>query len=129
MERPEDDTAFLSCVRSPRSPTIARCTSKTSTSRPRSARALRSRFDTLAMSKYVGLPTRVGKAGRAIMNSRKYLLLGLVVFGIAADAGAQDTKVYKEGPVTELSYIKIKPGRFDDYMKFLDTTYKQLLEA
>jgi len=63
------------------------------------------------------------------MNSRKYLLLGLVVFGIAADAGAQDTKVYKEGPVTELSYIKIKPGRFDDYMKFLDTTYKQLLEA
>ncbi len=31
--------------------------------------------------------------------------------------------------VTQISYIKIKPGRFDDYMKFLDTTYKSLREA
>ena len=44
-------------------------------------------------------------------------------------AVAQDVKPYKEGPVTEVSYIRTKPGKFDDYMKFLDTTYKQLMEA
>jgi hypothetical protein len=31
--------------------------------------------------------------------------------------------------VTELAYIKVKPGKFDDYMKYLDTTYKSLMEA
>ncbi len=48
---------------------------------------------------------------------------------VAADASAQEPKPYKEGQVVALSYIKIKPGKFDDYMAFLDTTYKQLMEA
>jgi hypothetical protein len=42
---------------------------------------------------------------------------------------AQSPKPYKEGSVVEVSYIKIKPGKFDDYMKWLDTTYKDLMEA
>lgn len=48
---------------------------------------------------------------------------------VAADASAQEPKPYKEGQVVALSYIKIKPGKFDDYMAFLATTYKQLMEA
>ena len=63
------------------------------------------------------------------MKLAKILLIGLVLAGFATMGIAQEAKPYKEGPVTELSYIKIKPGRFDDYMKFLDTTYKSLLEA
>ena len=57
------------------------------------------------------------------------LVIGIATWAIAIPGMAQNTKPYKEGPVTEVSYIKIKPGRFDDYMKFLDTTYKSLLEA
>ena len=63
------------------------------------------------------------------MKLAKILLIGLVLAGFATMGIAQEAKPYKEGPVTELSYIKIKPGRFDDYLKFLDTTYKSLLEA
>src|SRR5262245_18224914 len=63
------------------------------------------------------------------MHSFRTLLLGVMVFGVAVPSIADDVKPYKEGPVTELSYIKVKPGRFDDYMKFLDTTYKKLMEA
>jgi len=44
-------------------------------------------------------------------------------------ASAQEARPYKDGPVTALSYIKVKNGRFDDYMTFLDTSYKPLMEA
>jgi len=39
---------------------------------------------------------------------------------IAADNG----RAYKEGPVTQVTYVKIKDGQFDNYMKWLDTTFK-----
>jgi hypothetical protein len=52
----------------------------------------------------------------------------LALFVVVASAAAQ-TKVYTEGQVTEISYIKIKPGKFDEYMSFLDTNYKALMEA
>ncbi|MEO7386355.1 MAG: hypothetical protein ABIX37_05425 [Gammaproteobacteria bacterium] len=61
-----------------------------------------------------------------ILNS---VLIGLVLSGVAAVALAADERVYDEGPVIEVSYIRTKPGRFDDYMKFLATTYKTLMEA
>jgi hypothetical protein len=78
----------------------------------------------------VRVPTLVGKNTEGIEMSFSKLLLGLVMSALAATTAiAQDAKPYKEGPVTELSYIKIKPGGFDDYMKFLDTTYKTLMEA
>ena len=57
------------------------------------------------------------------------MLLALGLCAAMAPAIGQEAKPYKEGQVTELSYIKIKPGKFDDYMKYLDTTYKALMEA
>jgi hypothetical protein len=57
------------------------------------------------------------------------MLLGFVLCAAMATASAQEAKPYKEGAVTQLSYIKVKPGRFDDYMKYLDTSYKALMEA
>ena len=75
-------------------------------------------------------PTCVGRKRREIaMKFFGMLLVALILSGFAATGFAQDAKPYKEGPVTELSYIKIKPGKFDDYMKFLDTTFKTLMEA
>ena len=44
---------------------------------------------------------------------------------IAHAAGAGDEKLYKEGPISEVTYVKIKPGHFEDYMKYLDTTFKR----
>ena len=56
-------------------------------------------------------------------------VLGLIFFIVMSGAVAQDSKYYKDGPVTNVSYIKIRPGKFDDYMAFLGTTYKGLMEA
>jgi hypothetical protein len=57
-------------------------------------------------------------------------LLGLTLcFVMATAASGQEEKPYKDGEVTIISYIKTKPGKFDDYMKYLDTTYKQLMDA
>jgi hypothetical protein len=57
------------------------------------------------------------------------VLFSFLLASFAAAGLAQDVKTYKEGPVTELSYIKIKPGKFDEYMKYLGTSYRALLEA
>ena len=63
------------------------------------------------------------------MQIIKLLLVALAMSGFVATAGAQDAKPYKEGAVTQLSYIKTKPGKFNDYMKFLAGDYKKLMEA
>jgi hypothetical protein len=42
---------------------------------------------------------------------------------------ADDGRAYKEGPVTQVTYVKIKPGQFDNYMKWLDATFKPENEA
>jgi len=46
----------------------------------------------------------------------------------ASVVGAQE-RPYTEGPVVSISYIRIKPGMFDKYMKYLDTDYKRTMEA
>ena len=55
--------------------------------------------------------------------------IGLAFCFAVAPASADTSKSYTEGAVTELSYIKVKPGKFDDYLKYLDTTYKTVMEA
>ena len=43
-------------------------------------------------------------------------------------ASAADEKPYSDGPVVNVSYIKTKPGQFDAYIKYLGTTYRDLME-
>jgi hypothetical protein len=45
-----------------------------------------------------------------------------------SSALADDSKAYTEGTVIEVTSIRTKPGMFDAYMKWLDTTGKQLRE-
>lgn len=59
----------------------------------------------------------------------------LLVFVLSAlfalsvpSAHAQDERVYDEGPVVEVSYIRVKPGQWDAYMKYLATTYRGVME-
>ncbi len=53
-------------------------------------------------------------------------LLALAAF--AAPAGAAD-RVYTEGPVSMVSSLRTEPGMFDEYLKYLASTYKQAMEA
>ena len=58
-------------------------------------------------------------------------LIGLLLAApllFAATAAVAQERAYTEGVVMEISAIKIKPGMFDAYMKYLDTTYKGLME-
>lgn len=50
------------------------------------------------------------------------------VLSFAGAAQAQEAKVYSEGPVIDVSYIKIKPGMFDAYMKWVATDRKVYME-
>lgn len=63
------------------------------------------------------------------MRIMKMFLVGMAMFGMVASAAAQEAKSYKEGPVTQISYIRVKPGQFNAYMKFLGGDYKKLMEA
>jgi hypothetical protein len=42
---------------------------------------------------------------------------------------AQSARAYKEGQVTDITYIRTKGGHFEEYMRFLDGPYKALMEA
>jgi hypothetical protein len=63
------------------------------------------------------------------MKELTTLFVGLIMATFCATLAAQEPKPYKDGQVTYISYIKIKPGKFDDYMKWLDGPYKTLMEA
>lgn len=45
-----------------------------------------------------------------------------------AEAQAQDEHAYTEGPVVVVSYIRTEPGMYEDYLKYLSSTYKKLME-
>ena len=54
------------------------------------------------------------------------MLLGLVCANVPAFA---DDHAYSEGPVVNVSMIRTVDGKFDDYMQWLDTTWKAEQEA
>lgn len=63
------------------------------------------------------------------MNLFRSTLMALAFTGLAATALADEGRVYDEGPVVEVTYVRTAPGHFDDYMKFLATTYRKVMEA
>jgi hypothetical protein len=58
----------------------------------------------------------------------KYIAALSIVLGLAAAAVA-DEKPYKEGPVTNVSWIRVKDGKLLDYIAYLSGNYKQQMEA
>ena len=57
------------------------------------------------------------------------VLVSAAVLSLASPAVAQSSRPYTEGPVRFVSYIRTKPGKFDEYMKYLQGPYKTLYEA
>jgi hypothetical protein len=41
---------------------------------------------------------------------------------------AQEDHAYTEGPVLVVNFVRTQPGMFDEYMRYLDKTYKPLLD-
>ena len=42
---------------------------------------------------------------------------------------AQDERQYTEGPVTDVAYIRVEYGRFEEYVDWLNSTWKPTMEA
>ena len=47
----------------------------------------------------------------------------------AQDAPAQDVRQYTEGPVIEEDYIEVEYGHFEEYIDWLNSTWKPTMEA
>ena len=64
------------------------------------------------------------------MKLRFLAALAVTALSMSAisSALADDSKSYTEGTVSQVTSIRTKPGMFDAYMKWLDTTGKQLRE-
>ncbi len=56
------------------------------------------------------------------------LLLTLAVLAAFAQASIAQDKAYKEGTVWTVTFIKVRPGMFDSYMRDLSTQRKKLMD-
>ena len=45
------------------------------------------------------------------------------------NARAQDERQYADGPVTDVTYIRVEYGRFEEYIDWLNSTWKPTVEA
>ena len=48
---------------------------------------------------------------------------------LAQDALAQNDRRYTDGPVTEVDYIQVEYGHFEEYIDWLNSTWKPTMEA
>jgi hypothetical protein len=53
----------------------------------------------------------------------------LAASSLALNARAQDERAYAEGPVTEVDYIQVEYGHFEEYIDWLNSTWKPTMEA
>jgi hypothetical protein len=57
------------------------------------------------------------------------LLMCLAASSLSLNARAQDERAYTEGPVTEVDYIHVEYGHFEEYVDWLNSTWKPTMEA
>jgi hypothetical protein len=63
------------------------------------------------------------------MKIMKPALLCAVALMLGSTAAiAQEARSYTEGAVESISYIKVKPGMWDTYLKWLSSDFKPLME-
>ena len=57
------------------------------------------------------------------------LSMCLAMAAQSLNARAQDVRHYADGPVTELDYIQVEYGHFEEYVDWLNATWKPTMEA
>ena len=63
------------------------------------------------------------------MNIRWIAIAIAIFFGSAALPASAADPIYKEGPVTEVWYIRTLPGKYEDYMRWVGNERKRELEG
>jgi hypothetical protein len=56
------------------------------------------------------------------------LLLAAILTISTSVARAQEDHAYTQGPVVIVSFVRTQPGMFEEYMRYLATTYKRLFD-
>jgi len=57
------------------------------------------------------------------------LSICLAASSLSLNARAQDERAYTEGPVTAVTYIGVEYGHFEEYIDWLNSTWKPTMEA
>src|SRR5580692_5120788 len=57
------------------------------------------------------------------------LSMCLATSSLSLNARAQDERAYTEGPVTDVAYIRVEYGHFEEYIDWLNSTWKPTMEA
>ncbi len=57
------------------------------------------------------------------------LSMCLAISALSPNALAQDDRHYTDGPVTEVNYIQVEYGHFEEYIDWLNSTWKPTMEA
>ena len=60
---------------------------------------------------------------------KRFLVLLAALLAFAITAKAQEPRSYTEGAISVVTSVKIMDGQFDNYMNYLDQTYKSVMEA
>jgi hypothetical protein len=63
------------------------------------------------------------------MTKTIILSVCLAASALALNARAQDVRQYTDGPVTEVAYIQVEYGHFEEYIDWLNSTWKPTMEA
>jgi hypothetical protein len=53
----------------------------------------------------------------------------LAASSLSLNARAQDERAYTDGPVTDVTYIQVEYGHFEEYIDWLNSTWKPTMEA
>jgi len=66
-----------------------------------------------------------------MMKITKTIILSicLKVSSLSLNAHAQVVRQYSDGPVTELAYVRVGYGHFEEYIDWLNSTWKPTMEA
>lgn len=62
------------------------------------------------------------------MKKPLLLLAAFLTIATSVTLAADDDHAYTQGPVVIVSFVRTEPGKFEEYMRYLDTTYKHLLD-
>jgi len=66
---------------------------------------------------------------RALVVSLFLAALSLSFDAHAQSASAKDERQYTDGPVTEVTYLRVEYGHFEEYVDWLNSTWKPTMEA
>ena len=57
------------------------------------------------------------------------LSMSIAASSLSLSAYAQDERPFTEGPVTEVDYIHVEYGHFEEYIDWLNSTWKPTMEG